>query len=37
LAVNPNLQFGKIDGGDNEIKGFEAAGYPTLLMWGKDK
>lgn len=37
LSVNPNLQFGKIDGSYNEIRNYEPTGYPLILHWGKDK
>lgn len=37
FANNDNIVFVKMDASENEIKGFQLEGYPTVLFYGKDK
>lgn len=37
LHNETSLWFGKLEGPANEIRGFETAGFPSILFWGRDK
>lgn len=37
MQNNPNVIFGKLEATENEIRGYEPAGYPSILFFGKEK